>query len=146
MLARVQHHLRAAQHRLQAIFLYQYIYLLSRETGTIFALPSTVCKPNLVYQYIDLLSRETRDKCQNKQALNVVRLVPIRTGMHAARRNAQERLHLRGERDRDVARQPRAHAAVRQRLNHEEHVGRTAAAEPRHGAQQLLVHLAAAPT
>ena len=115
-------------------------------SSTIFALPSTVCKPTLIYQYIDLLSRETRDKCQNKQALNMVRSVPSCTGMHAARPNAQERLHLRGERDRDVARQSRAHAAVRQRLNYEEHVGRTATAEPRHGAQQLLVHLAAAPT
>ena len=48
---------------------------------------------------------------------------------------------LRGEGEGDVAREARAHAAVRQRLNHEEHVCGAAAGQARHRAQQLLVHL-----
>lgn len=53
---------------------------------------------------------------------------------------------LRGEGKGDVAREACAHAPVRQRLDHEEHVRGAAAGQAGHRAQQLLVHLRPAYT
>ena len=70
---------------------------------------------------------------------HVLELAGVLAGLQHHLRAAQH--GLCGEGEGDVAREARAHAAVRQRLDHEEDVGGAAAGQAGHCAQQLLVHL-----